>query len=194
MFLGHQVKYYAPWAIASALLYTATSWIYIYKGDFNDSWILYLGNFLFGATMFAFVFYFYRRFVKTRSISKMVIAAHLTSIIGIVIACLLAALGLMFFSPDVFAAKNTAVDDLVASPAQMQPDRNDGLVMILYVNAIVGNAGMGFLVGLIFPFAIMRNQKGNKEGENQGPGKPVSKLKRTVVDSLDQPIKLNPKN
>jgi hypothetical protein len=189
MFLNHPIRNYFPHAIAAAVAYTIPAWLYIYRAHFADSWLLYIGNFLFGIVILLFVFAFYRRNPKTRSISKMVIAAHITSFISIILICILGVIGLALFSPEVFGRDRPELDQLVAEPSQIQGDPNEGLVMIFFINAIVGNAGTGFLIALLFPFALMRNQKGNKEGENLGPGKQVGKLKRTVVDSLDQPVR-----
>jgi|GEM_PF-503961 len=187
MTIGHPIKKYLPYSLAAAITYSIIAWIYIGKSNYPDIWILYIGNALFAVVILFFAYYLYKHYINTRSISKMVIGLHLTSTLAILIACALCFIGLLVLNPHVFSASKDSAAALTNQAPQLQGKNND-LLMVLFVDAIVGNAATGFFISLIFPFSLMRNQKGNKEGENQGPGTPVDALPGTEVDSLDQPV------
>jgi len=186
MLKGHPLKKYLPYAIGAAVVYSIIAWIYLGQSNYQGLWILFIGNAGFAVVISLLAYFLYTHFINTRSITKMVIGLHATSMAAILLSCLLCLAGLLILTPEVFfPSKSDAL--LAEAPSQLAGAKH-GLVMALFFNAVIGNAATGFFISLILPFSLMRNQKGNKEGENQGPGKPIDEKANTKVDSLDQPI------
>ena len=152
------------YAAVAAVAYTIPASFYIGKVAFSETWMLYLGNFLFAIFIGIFIGLFYKKHVGSINIPKLIMAAGKTTLYGIVIACLLCFLLLVIFRPAAFSTASLHQPQLQQSPAQFA-GAHQGYVLILFMNAILGNGALALFLSLLLPFSIVHNQQ-------TGTGKP----------------------
>src|SRR3954470_2783565 len=93
-------RQYLPYAIAAAIVYCIPAGLYLNYADYTKSWLLYLGNLLFLFPIMLFLFSFNRKRSRDASTVTMLTAGHITTAMGIVIACLLCVVLSFVFTPD----------------------------------------------------------------------------------------------
>ncbi|GAC1450198.1 MAG: hypothetical protein NVSMB7_12390 [Chitinophagaceae bacterium] len=150
------IKQIMKFAIAAALVYCITVGFYIKKMSFEESWVLYLGNFLFAAVIGIFVAWFYKKHESDIGTIRLVVIGAKTAVAGIVIACIMSFLLLLIFVPQIFRPEPISHLYLHHSPGQFS-GKNRGFGSILFFNAILGNAGASFFISLLIPFSVMKN-------------------------------------
>lgn len=158
MFKAHPLLKYLPYSVAAAILYCIPAVIYLRSDAFAASYLLYIGNMLFGLCIAVFIWFYNKRRKENANAGIMIFAGHITAVIGIIIACIICILLLLVFAPDVFHSK-PAVETLQNAPAQLQ-SRNRGFITILFMNAVIGNFSAGSFISLILPYTVKRDQEG----------------------------------
>jgi len=149
-------------ALAAAIAYAIAAWFYIVAVSYSESWVLFIGNFLFAAVIAVFIAWYYKRHRAGINIIKMITVGGKTAVAGIGIACIMCFLLLWIFMPGVFRPVSASHLQLNSSPAQFS-GKNQGYALILFMNAVLGNAGAAFFISLLLPFSIIRNQQSGKE-------------------------------
>jgi hypothetical protein len=157
------VTNYLKYAIAAAVLYCITVWIYISRDSFSEIWILYVGNFLFGAVIGIFIFRYNKTKVEKASSIGMLKAAHIAAIIGILLSCIIIFFLLLVFT-DVF--RSYPDTELQKAPSQLNGKTN-GFITVLFLDALVGNFSTSSFVSIILPFTVTKAQQGEKETSKQ---------------------------
>ena len=151
------------WASFGALLFCVPAFIYIIHADYTLSWILFLGS-----VLFLFVNAFHNVVESKKrggdeSTIALVFAAHVTTIAGILLACLVCFILLVILVPGYLEAA-PAEKLLTKEPASMVMDKTNGLSFNLFISATVLNFAGGSIAGITVPFYAKRNQtKDNKE-------------------------------
>jgi hypothetical protein len=93
----------------------------------------------------------------------MVFESHVTTFIGVVIACVLCFLLLTILVPG-YLSEGPAGKVLTDTPPNSVTDKTNGLSFKVFMGAILFNFSMGSFVSIIFPFYSKRNQtKDSKE-------------------------------
>ncbi|MEO6316279.1 MAG: hypothetical protein ABIU63_14295 [Chitinophagaceae bacterium] len=150
------IRQILAFAFAAALVYCIAVFSYIRHMAYEEIFILYVGNFLFAAVIGIFVAWFYKRHERNIGTIRLVVIGGKTAVAGIVIACLLVLLMLVVMVPEIFNAASADVLSLQGSPGQFA-GKNKGFGKILFLNAILGNAGASFFISLLIPFSVMKN-------------------------------------
>lgn len=153
---------YFNYAITAAFLYCLSVWIFIRDASFTDSWMLYVGNTLFSCVIAVFIFRYNRKRDEKASTIKMMIAGLITTIKGVIVSCIISFLLLWIFAPKAINPASNTAEKLIKSPVQLN-GKSNGLVMILYMNAINGNISMASFLCIMLPFAVTKSQKGENE-------------------------------
>jgi heme/copper-type cytochrome/quinol oxidase subunit 4 len=152
------------YSVLAAVLYTLTAIYFINSARFQDTWILYVGNVLFGVAVSLFML----RHIAVRkeggSTASMAMVGHVVVIIGVVLSCLLAFVALAVFIPDIFSS-GKADTVLENSPSWQRGGKTDGLVMQVFMDAVVGNVAAGSFVSLMFAYTAKVNQTRDKESK-----------------------------
>jgi hypothetical protein len=143
-------------AIAAALVYCITVYFYIKHMMYAESYILYVGNFLFAAVIGIFIAWFYKKHESDIGTIRLVVLGAKAAVLGIVITCFFCLLMLFIFVPQIFRSETVSHLQLQRSPAQFE-GKNQGFGAILFLNAILGNAGASFFISLLIPFSVMKN-------------------------------------
>lgn len=157
MFKKFHWRHYLAHAFVAAILYIIPVFIFIKDTAYSQTWLLYLGNFLFMITMAVFLFAFNRRRGKNASSMAMFTASNITAVMGIIIACLLCFILISIMIPGLF---HSGPPDkvLTGAPANTIQDKTHGLLWMVFGNAVIGNVATSFFVSIIFPFALKGDQ------------------------------------
>jgi hypothetical protein len=158
MFKNHLIKSYLVYSILAALLYSVTAYIFIRHETFNFSWILYLGNALFAVCIVVFIMLYNNRRKENARAETMITAGHITTIMGVVIACVITSL-LFFLVPGIHTVVGQT-DVLSNAPPQMESGKRHQFLLSLLMNAVIGNVAAGSFVSIVIPYAAKKDQKG----------------------------------
>ncbi len=143
-------------SIAAAVAYCIPVFSYIQQMSYEESYILYVGNFLFAAVIGFFIAWFYKKHQRNINTIRLVVIGGKAAMAGVVVACILVTLMLVVLVPHIFSASPSADLSLKASPGQFA-GKNLGFGKILFLNAVLGNMGASFFISLLIPFSVMKN-------------------------------------
>ena len=142
--------YYWKCSVWAAILNTVSIITYLFLRHYSNTWILYIGNLLFSATVLIGVFRGNHRVHDTASVRSLFMMGFKITIYGILIAIVLCALVLIINS------MFTGLNYQAGNPAQS--GRYDILFTILS-NTIAVNGALGALAALIGSTVVKKNQK-----------------------------------
>ena len=165
MFNKQYLTSYLIFGLIAAIAFCIPAMFYLRTPEFRDTWVLFLGNALFCVVVSIFILVFNkRRRNENESTQNMNAAGHIVTIIGVVLASIISFLLLILVVPDIFAAgtPDTVMED---SHTTMTGGKTDGLVFMLFMNAVVGNFSFGSFAAIILPYAAKRNQKKDRHSE-----------------------------
>ncbi|MBO9198812.1 MULTISPECIES: hypothetical protein [Niastella] len=141
--------FYWKYSVWAAILNTLSIVVFLFNRQYENTWLLYLGNFLFCAVVLMGVFKGYHRVHDTASLRSSTMMGIKITIYGILLAILLCVVALVINS--MFTGLNDR-----GEPAQS--GRGDVLFIIL-ANTIAVNAILGALTAVIGATAVKKNQK-----------------------------------
>ncbi len=150
------------YAVIAALMYIIPMAVFMQYESFVKTWILYLGCFLFGIPIAIYMV----RLTKNRKIrtktTSMLIRGHLVTITGIVICAVAVLVALLIDVPNIFTSQQ-AETVLTRAPPQMQDGETNGLVLILFMTAVIGNFTAGSFFSIILAYTAKLNQTHDQE-------------------------------
>jgi hypothetical protein len=155
------IKEMVWFAVAAAVVYAGAAVFYVQKQAFSESWVLYLGNFLFAGMIGVFIGWYYKRNKASTDIVQLIIAASKTTMAGILFSCTACLLLLFVLKPATFAASSLHSIQLQQSPAQFA-GAHQGFALILFMNAVLGNAAVALFISLLLPFSMLRNRRSGR--------------------------------
>jgi hypothetical protein len=167
MFKNRLFRVYFLFGLFAAITYCIPAFVFIQKAVYTESWILYVGNFLFMIVIGFFLFYVSGLKDNNSSTLSLIAAGEKTVIIGIIAAGTLSFVLLLLLVHGLLAT-GTPGKVLSGEPANTISDRTNGLDFMLIVNAIIGNFVTGSFASVVLPPSLKRNQKTEK-------GTPVKK-------------------
>lgn len=131
--------------------------IFIKSAEYEATWWLYVGNALFLVVIALYMLAFNKGQRENASTQTMIAAGHITTIVGIIISSIVSAIALSVFVPGDTVLEN--------APAQTGTGETNGLVFILFMNAIIGNLCGGSFASIIVPYTARKNQTKDKKSE-----------------------------
>jgi hypothetical protein len=143
--------------ITAGVLFSIPVFFYIQSARYLDSWLLYLGSFLFLAVI---AVHTYRDNIsrgKNESTVALVFASHMATLTGIVCACILSFTMLWAMVPG-YLESGVAEKTLTGEPVNTIRDKTDGLSIDVFMAATLINFSVGSIVGIVLPFYTKRNQ------------------------------------
>lgn len=141
-------------ALFAAIGYCVFSVLYIRRVSFSQSYLLYVGNLVFAIVIGIYLGWLYKTVQPRLSVIGLIKAGHFAAAGGIVAACLLSFILLFLFQP---AAFRHAGAQLHNAPSQLSGSHR-GFALVLFADAVLGNAAASFFVSMLLPFSIVRNQ------------------------------------
>jgi hypothetical protein len=86
----------------------------------------------------------------------MLIAGHITSVLGVILSVILSLIILVLFVPGLFSSTPDTV--LEKAPAMGDTGNTHGLVFMVLLNAIIGNIAAGSFASLVLSYVAKRDQ------------------------------------
>jgi Na+/proline symporter len=150
-------KPYLFYGLLGAVVYSVPVAIFLSSPEYSQTWLLYLGNLLFLFVIVTFMFRFNRKRSENASTLAMLTAGHITTVMGIVAAVILAFLLLVILVPG-YLSSGTTDKVLTGEPANTVYDKTRGMSFMVFATAIIGNLSAGSFVSIVFPFALKADQ------------------------------------
>ena len=151
--LKSQWKY----SVLAALLYSLAIIYFIRADNFQASWVLYIGNMLFGLGILAHIFMYKPGNSPASTSSRKILAGHIVAVAGILISCVFILIIFYFLMPVVFHTNNAFENGFSERPAQME-NGHQGIVFMVFMNNIIGNISAGSFISIVFS-AVLSDKK-----------------------------------
>lgn len=159
MFKGHPLKSYLVYSVAAAIAYCIIAFMFLNYGSFRYTWILFIGNMLFACCIVTFILLYNNKRNGNAKVGTMVFAGHITTVMGIIIACIICVI-LYYLVPSFHTIANAPTSDVLKNPApQLRSGKTNEFLLTLILNAVVGNISAGSFISIILPYGAKRNQK-----------------------------------
>jgi hypothetical protein len=164
MFTRLKLIGYLTYGIIAAVLYCIPMVFFVRSGNFEDIYLLYIGNALFLVGIVLYIVHYNNKRAQNGSTSSILIGGHITTGFGIVLALLLSLLLILIFVPGVLHSNaDTVLQD--ANPSQPAEGKFRGILFILFMNTVIGNACTGAFVSILLPYTIKKDQTKDKASE-----------------------------
>jgi hypothetical protein len=144
-------------AAIAGILFCIPVYIFIQRADYRESWLLYMGSFLFFIAMWIHTMYDSRKRRDNESTVALVFASHVATIMGVVVASVLSFLLLVMLVPG-YLDGGMADKQMINEPANIIKDKTDGMSFQIFMAATIINFSVGSFAGIILPFYMKRNQ------------------------------------
>jgi hypothetical protein len=143
-----QVRYCIGYGLAAGTTYLVAACLFSVQPRFSNTWWLYIGNTSFMAVAGISVFKC-RKTNSTQPSMHKLYTGHLVTLAGIIFSVIILAAGLLLL-PD---------PQLTNAPANLAPDKDNGLLWLLFMNAILVNFSCGSFISLIAAYAIKQKRE-----------------------------------
>jgi hypothetical protein len=141
--------FYWKYSVWAAVLNTLSIVVFLFNRQYQNTWLLYVGNLLFCAVVLMGVFRGYHRVHDTASVRSSIMMGIKITIYGMLLAILMCVVVLVI---------NSMFTGLNDSSEPAQSGRGDVLFIILS-NTIAVNAILGALAAVIGATVVKKNQK-----------------------------------
>jgi hypothetical protein len=157
---------YLGFAFCGALAYGFAAFYFIQQAQYRDTWVLYVGNFLFMAVIVGFLFYLSRKMEAGMKTLPLIKAGILTTTMGIIFSLLISAILLLVLVHGILG-RGVPGRVMTGKPANTIQDRTNGLDFMVVVNSIIGNFVTGAFVSLIFAGSLYKNKHSKRHSLSQ---------------------------
>jgi hypothetical protein len=138
--------------------------VFLKSTDYQTTYWLYIGNFLFLISIAVFVLAFNKKKGENASTQTLRAVGHVATFFGVILATIVAAIALFIFVPDIF---NSGKSDTILenAPSQTGTGKTNGLVLMLFMNTIIGNFAGGSIASILIPITAKKNQTKDSKSE-----------------------------
>ncbi|MCW3089481.1 MAG: hypothetical protein JWP81_550 [Ferruginibacter sp.] len=161
VFDKRHIKEYLLFGSIGAILYMIPVVLFLYSNSYQHLYYLFIGCVLFMAAIFFYVYrLLYTRYDEKRAVS-MLLAGHLATLTGIIIASLLVVVAMLFFNADLFS--RVPADQLL--PGAATQDRQNTpvyLLLMILSTTVIGNFATGSFISVIVSYAGKLDQTKDK--------------------------------
>lgn len=144
-------------ALIAAILFVIPVFFYLKFPGYGDTWLVYLGSFLFFLVIVIHVLFFNKVRGENANTVTMVFASHMVTILGVIFACLFSFILLTIMVPG-YLNHGPAGKVTPDTPANEIFDKTNGLSFRIFMGASLMNFAFGSFVSFVFPFSIKKNQ------------------------------------
>jgi hypothetical protein len=142
----------------AAVLACIPVFFYIREASYTQSWLIYMGSFFFAVVIAIHTLRENKKTGGNESTVFMVFKSHVTTLMGVIMACIICFLLLVTMVPG-YLTEGPAGKQMRDAPVNSKEDKTNGLSFKVFSGAILFNFSMGSFVGIVFPFYSKRNQK-----------------------------------
>ena len=164
MFKREYLSSYITSAVIATVLYAIPMVFFLKNADYQKTYLLYIGNFLFLISIAVFVLVFNRSKGENASTQTLKAAGHVATLFGVILSVVVATIALVIFVPDIFGSGKSETL-LSNAPAETGTGKTNGLVFILYMNTIIGNFSGGSIASILMPITVRRDQTKDRKSE-----------------------------
>jgi hypothetical protein len=141
----------------AGILFSIPVFFFIRNATYTESWLLYIGSSLFLITMIIYTWIDNKNRGENESTAALVFATHVTTVVGVIAACILCFILLVILVPGYLGSGN-AGKLLTDEPPNTILDKTNGLSLTVFASATILNFSAGSFVGIVYPFASKKNQ------------------------------------
>lgn len=145
-------SFYTRYSWWAGILYCITVAVFFLVHNYSNSWLLFVGNMLFGAVIFIAVIRSNHRIHDAGSLKSLFMTGIKLSFFAVLIATVITLLLVLLNA----ILSNFAAPD---SPGQMGRDTQTDMIFSLLSHTLAGNAFMGVLATVLTSVTVKRNQK-----------------------------------
>ena len=147
-------------AVIAAICYSIIASAYLKAERFDETWILYLGNFAFAIPIAIFIIFYNKKYPGLK-VSQLLVHSLAAVILGVVCSLIACFILVALLQPVLLGAGGHAT--LKGSPPQFG-GKYQGFAIILFMNAALGNSGTGAFIAVLLPFmlATKKEDQGKK--------------------------------
>jgi len=149
-------------AFIAAVAFIIPVFFFVKDSLYRESWLLYLGSFLFLIIIWIHTLSENKRRGENESTVTMVFISHAATITGIVLAALLSFILLSLMVPG-YLASGPPDRLMTGEPANIIKDKTGGLSFEVFFAATVINFAVGSFSGIILAFYSKRNQTNDRK-------------------------------
>jgi hypothetical protein len=157
MFSKRQILSYLAYAIPAAIVYCIVAGIFLYNDTYNLSYLLYIGNVLFGIVILFYLLNYNKKRDKNSKAKYMVASGHITAVIGILISCVVIFILMAVIHPNAYEAVSPTSKALARPAAGLKGDTHP-LIYVLFMDAVFGNIGISSFLSFMLPFTAKSDQ------------------------------------
>jgi hypothetical protein len=151
------VREYILYGILAAVAYLIPTMYLLFENKYQNLYLLFVGNALFMAVIFYYNYrLIYHPYDGKRAVS-MLMAGHLATWIGTILAAVIVTVVMFMFFPDLFSRHPTSEVLEQANVSARTPYPSGFLFMVL-LDVILGNASVGSFVSILASYVNKRNQ------------------------------------
>lgn len=165
MFKKTFFKIYFSFAFLAAIVYCVPVYFFIRKADYNQAWLLYIGNFLFMLVIVAFLFYFSSLKNDNPGTISLIVSGQKEVVLGMVISCMISFIMLIILIPGLFG-KGIPSRVLSEAPVNILQGKTNGLSSMVLINSTIGNFVTGAFMSLILPASLRKRTQRKDEDPN----------------------------
>lgn len=144
-------------AITGAVLFCIPVSIYIADATYRQSWLLYMGSFLFFIVIGVHTLRDNKKRMGNESTIALVFASHAATVAGVLLATFFSFLLLVLLVPG-YLHSGMADKTFADEPVNIIHDKTNGLSFQVFIAATIINFSVGSFTGIILPFYSKRNQ------------------------------------
>lgn len=164
MFKKELLISYIKTAVIATLFFSIPMIVFIKSANYNNSYWLFIGNFLFLFVIAFYVWSLNKKQGENASTQTMRARGHIATVFGIILSCIVAVIALFIFIPSIF---NSGQSDTVLqnAPSQTGVGKTHGMVFLLFMNTIIGNFCGGSIASILLPITARKNQTKDNKSE-----------------------------
>ncbi len=158
MFKTTFLRTYLIFGLLAGLIYCIPVYFFIQRANYTQTWLLYLGNFLFMVIIIVFLIFISRLKNENSGTLSLIVTGEKEVILGTIIASILAFVLLAILIRGLFG---NGIPGKVLSdrPVSIIHDRTHGLDFMVLTNAVIGNFVTGSFISVILPASLGRYQR-----------------------------------
>jgi hypothetical protein len=148
-------KQRVQFALPGAIVFCIPAVFYIRDAAYRQTWLLFLGVFFFLIVATITTLIDSRKRKQNVKAVRLMFDSQLTTIISIIITCILCFILLAILIPG-YIGSGHAAKVLTGNPPSDVLDKTNGLSLKIFITAIVGNFTAGSFVAILVPFYSSR--------------------------------------
>ena len=152
-----KLRYRLRYAIPAAILYCIMAGIFLYNDSYKLSYLLYIGNVLFGICILLFLLAYNKTRPQNEKPKLMIAAGHMTAAAGIVISIVIVLILMAILRPTGYESVSLT-REAVKNPAPALQGDTHPLFYILFLETIVGNIAISSILSFLIPNTAKSNE------------------------------------